>query len=116
MEEKNLESVDETILKFASLEVNENSICLHESNFDIILVQGDIWAESRVMGFLWHYYACMEGAVYDVTEWAACQAANLKHLRANTHSVQYRIVSGQRPRSQTSGGGKRRQQSDPSTR
>ncbi|XP_063980060.1 uncharacterized protein LOC135164024 [Diachasmimorpha longicaudata] len=73
--------------------------------------EGDIWAESRVMGFLWHYYACMEGAVYDVTDWAACQAGNLKHLRANTHNVQYRIVLGQRPPPQ-GGGGKRRQHVD----
>ncbi|XP_072758075.1 uncharacterized protein [Anoplolepis gracilipes] len=76
--------------------------------------EGDIWAESRLMGFLWHYYACMEGAVYDVTDWAACQAGNLKHLRANTHSVQYRIVLGQRLPSQTSSSGKKRQQ-DPNT-
>ncbi|XP_012236453.1 dnaJ homolog dnj-5 isoform X2 [Bombus impatiens] len=77
--------------------------------------EGDIWAESRLMGFLWHYYACMEGAVYDVTDWAACQAGNLKHLRANTHSVQYRIVLGQRPPSRTANNGKRRQQIDPNT-
>ncbi|XP_015601371.1 dnaJ homolog dnj-5 [Cephus cinctus] len=75
--------------------------------------EGDIWAESRVMGFLWHYYACMEGAVYDVTDWAACQAGNLKHLRANTHSVQYRIVLGQRPPPQTTNGSKKRHQVDP---
>jgi len=55
--------------------------------------EGDIWAESRMMGFLWHYYTCMDGAIYDITEWAACQGKNLKHLRANTHDVQYRIVS-----------------------
>lgn len=82
----------------------------------IVLLQGDIWAESRLMGFLWHYYACMEGAVYDVTDWAACQAGNLKHLRANTHSVQYRIVLGQRLPSQASNSGKKRQQIDPNTR
>ncbi|XP_063226646.1 uncharacterized protein LOC134533199 isoform X2 [Bacillus rossius redtenbacheri] len=56
--------------------------------------EGDIWAESSMLGFLWHYYACMDGAVYDITEWAACQADNLRHLRANTHNVQYRIVLG----------------------
>ncbi|PSN45524.1 hypothetical protein C0J52_13176 [Blattella germanica] len=56
--------------------------------------EGDIWAESSMFGFLWHYYACMDGGVYDITEWAACQADNMRHLRANTHSVQYRIVLG----------------------
>ncbi|OXU21678.1 hypothetical protein TSAR_004041 [Trichomalopsis sarcophagae] len=74
--------------------------------------EGDIWAESRVMGFLWHYYACMEGAVYDVTDWAACQAGNLKHLKANTHTVQYRIVLGQRPPPHNSSSSKKRS-SDP---
>ena len=28
------------------------------------------------MGFLWHYYACMDGDVYDITEWAKCQVFN----------------------------------------
>lgn len=59
-----------------------------------VLRQGDIWAESWMLGLLWHYYACMEGAVYDITEWATCQADNLKHLKANSHAVQYRIVLG----------------------
>ncbi|XP_056635210.1 dnaJ homolog dnj-5 isoform X1 [Diorhabda sublineata] len=56
--------------------------------------EGDIWAEAKVMGFLWHYYACMEGAVYDITEWAGCQRDNLKHLRPDSHHVQYRIALG----------------------
>ncbi|XP_046407537.1 uncharacterized protein LOC124172161 [Ischnura elegans] len=58
--------------------------------------EGDIWAESSMMGFLWHYYACMEGAIYDITEWAACQGDNLRHLRPNSHNVQYRILLGKR--------------------
>ncbi|XP_066991459.2 uncharacterized protein [Anabrus simplex] len=62
--------------------------------------EGDIWAESSMLGFLWHYYACMDGAVYDITEWAACQADNLRHLRANTHNVQYRIVLGKQQQQQ----------------
>lgn len=35
--------------------------------------QGDLWAESSFLGYKLHFYACMEGEVYDVTEWAACQ-------------------------------------------
>lgn len=58
--------------------------------------EGDIWAESTMFGLRWRYYACMEGAVYDISEWAACQNENLKHLQSNTHSVQYRIVSGKK--------------------
>lgn len=64
--------------------------------YNNILLQGDIWAESTLLGLRWRYYACMEGAVYDISEWAACQSDNLKHLQANTHSVQYRIVSGKK--------------------
>lgn len=61
-----------------------------------MVLQGDIWAESTMLGLRWRYFACMEGAVYDISEWAACQSENLKHLQANTHSVQYRIVSGKK--------------------
>ena len=35
--------------------------------------QGDLWAECEWLGFLWHYYACMDGGVFDVTAWASCQ-------------------------------------------
>ncbi|XP_018024746.1 dnaJ homolog dnj-5 isoform X2 [Hyalella azteca] len=65
--------------------------------------EGDIWAESRYYGLRWRYYACMEGAVYDITEWANCQAGNLKQLRANTHAVQYRIVAGKKKSQQQRG-------------
>jgi hypothetical protein len=41
--------------------------------------------------------------VYDITEWAACQADNLRHLRANTHIVQYRIVLGKQSQQQSQG-------------
>lgn len=56
--------------------------------------EGDIWAEARCLGFLWHYFACMEGGVYDITEWAGCQRESLKHLRPDSHHVQYRIALG----------------------
>jgi len=55
---------------------------------------GDIWSESSMFGFLWKYFGCMDGGVYDITEWAACQHNSLKHMRADTHSVQYRIIFG----------------------
>lgn len=56
--------------------------------------EGDIWAEAKCFGFLWHYYACMEGGVYDITEWAGCQKESLKHLKPDSHHVQYRIALG----------------------
>lgn len=56
--------------------------------------EGDIWAEAQCFGFLWHYYACMEGGVYDITDWAGCQKDSLKHIKSDSHHVQYRIALG----------------------
>ncbi|CAG4941210.1 unnamed protein product [Parnassius apollo] len=56
--------------------------------------EGDIWAESSMMGLLVMYYACMDSAVYQITQWASCQKKNLKQLRPDCHVVQYRIVLG----------------------
>jgi hypothetical protein len=53
----------------------------------------DIWAESRFFGLLWYYYACIDGAIYDITQWAACPKNRLKHMKANSHTVQYRLIS-----------------------
>ncbi|XP_025110125.1 uncharacterized protein LOC112573751 [Pomacea canaliculata] len=53
--------------------------------------EGDVWAETSMLGFLWHYYACMEGKVYDITEWVSCQRDSFKHMKANAHPVFYRI-------------------------
>ncbi|CAH2236185.1 jg24080 [Pararge aegeria aegeria] len=60
----------------------------------VLYLQGDIWAESSMMGLLVMYYACMDGAVYQITQWASCQKKNLKQLRPDCHVVQYRIVLG----------------------
>ena len=32
-----------------------------------------------MLGFLWHYYACMEGKIYDITEWVACKVSMPLH-------------------------------------
>ncbi|XP_026839813.1 uncharacterized protein LOC6552175 isoform X2 [Drosophila erecta] len=55
---------------------------------------GDIWAETSIMGLRWKYLALMDGKVYDITEWANCQKGALSHLEPNSHMVQYRIVRG----------------------
>ncbi|XP_061395097.1 transcription factor mef2A [Musca vetustissima] len=56
--------------------------------------EGDIWAETSMLGLRWKYLALMEGKVYDITEWANCQKGALAHLEPNSHMVQYRIVRG----------------------
>ncbi|KHN79487.1 DnaJ -like protein dnj-5 [Toxocara canis] len=53
----------------------------------------DIWAETRCGGFWWVYYACLDGVVYDITQWATCPNNRLKHMKANSHAVQYRLIS-----------------------
>jgi hypothetical protein len=51
----------------------------------------DIWAETRFFGFFWSYFACLNGVIYDITTWADCSANHLKHMKANSHTVQYRL-------------------------
>ncbi|XP_013201127.2 dnaJ homolog dnj-5 [Amyelois transitella] len=63
--------------------------------------EGDIWAESSMIGLLVMYYACMDGAVYQITQWASCQKKNLKQLRPDCHVVQYRIVLGNKATADT---------------
>ncbi|KAH8295193.1 hypothetical protein KR018_008454 [Drosophila ironensis] len=55
---------------------------------------GDIWAETSMLGLRWKYLALMDTKVYDITEWANCQKGALSHLEPNSHVVQYRIVRG----------------------
>ncbi|XP_069128126.1 uncharacterized protein [Argopecten irradians] len=55
--------------------------------------EGDVWAETSYLGFLWHYYACMEGQIYDITEWVACKKDFFKHMQASAHHVFYRIAT-----------------------
>ena len=35
--------------------------------------QNDIWAETKYMGFHISYFACRNGAVYNVSDWIMCQ-------------------------------------------
>ncbi|GFO05063.1 Dnaj-like protein subfamily c member 14 [Plakobranchus ocellatus] len=55
--------------------------------------EGDVWAESRMLGFYWHYYALMEGHVFDITEWMKCHRKCFQHMKANAHAVMYRIAT-----------------------
>ncbi|KAI8509220.1 sub C member 14 [Branchiostoma belcheri] len=52
--------------------------------------EGDIWVETTMMGFKWHYFAVMDSEVCDITEWARCQT-ELHNLQPNSHFVQCRI-------------------------
>lgn len=59
--------------------------------------ENDIWAESHWLGFLWYYYACMDGVVYDITEWAACERNLLKHIKPDSHLVPFPSLHLLRP-------------------
>ncbi|EJD74200.1 hypothetical protein LOAG_18450 [Loa loa] len=78
----------------------------------------DIWAETRFGGFIWIYYACLDGVVYDITQWATCSSNHLKHMKANSHMVQYRLVTttgasvNKNPLKQTKAGHERHEYDD----
>ncbi|XP_055885554.1 dnaJ homolog dnj-5-like [Biomphalaria glabrata] len=55
--------------------------------------EGDVWAETTMLGFRWHYYALMENHVFDITQWMACHKEYFKHMKANYHNVTYRIAT-----------------------
>lgn len=57
--------------------------------------EGDLWAESSFLGYKIHFYACMEGEVYDVTDWAACQGLGNYRLEANPHTVHLKLKTRQ---------------------
>ncbi|KAK0393146.1 hypothetical protein QR680_000075 [Steinernema hermaphroditum] len=59
--------------------------CLHPAR------QNDIWAESKWLGIHKCYYACLEGNIYDVSQWAACSCTRLKNLKSNNHHIHYRL-------------------------
>lgn len=54
------------------------TLTLTKFGFCACVFQGDLWAESSFLGYKLHFYACMEGEIYDVTEWAACQVRKLR--------------------------------------
>uniref|UniRef100_A0A0R3S3P2 J domain-containing protein n=1 Tax=Elaeophora elaphi TaxID=1147741 RepID=A0A0R3S3P2_9BILA len=78
----------------------------------------DIWAETRFGGFIWVYYTCLDGVVYDITQWATCSSNHLKHMKANSHMVQYRLVTttgpsvNKNPLKQTKNGQERHEYDD----
>uniref|UniRef100_A0A3Q2CF78 Cleavage inducing molecular chaperone Jiv domain-containing protein n=1 Tax=Cyprinodon variegatus TaxID=28743 RepID=A0A3Q2CF78_CYPVA len=53
--------------------------------------EGDLWAESSMLGLRITYFACMEGKVFDITEWAGCQRISIS---PDTHRVPYHISFG----------------------
>ncbi|XP_052466347.1 dnaJ homolog subfamily C member 14-like [Carassius gibelio] len=61
--------------------------------------EGDLWAESSMLGLRITYFAFMDGKVFDITEWAGCQRISIS---PDTHRVQYHISFGSKGSSSTS--------------
>uniref|UniRef100_UPI00358E37CA dnaJ homolog subfamily C member 14 n=1 Tax=Myxine glutinosa TaxID=7769 RepID=UPI00358E37CA len=61
-------------------------------------MEGDLWAESSMLGFKITFYALMDGQIYDVTEWAACQHIPIP---MDSHTVRYHLSTCSRPPSRT---------------
>ncbi|NXR34963.1 DJC14 protein, partial [Zosterops hypoxanthus] len=55
--------------------------------------EGDLWAESSLMGLKVTYLARMDGHIYDVTEWAGCQRVAIS---PDSHRVPYHLSFGAR--------------------
>ncbi|XP_073681759.1 dnaJ homolog subfamily C member 14 [Garra rufa] len=53
--------------------------------------EGDLWAESSMLGLRITYFAFMDGKVFDITEWAGCQRISIS---PDTHRVPYHISFG----------------------
>ncbi|XP_051967658.1 dnaJ homolog subfamily C member 14 [Xyrauchen texanus] len=53
--------------------------------------EGDLWAESSMLGLRITYFAFMDSKVYDITEWAGCQRIGIS---PDTHRVPYHISFG----------------------
>ncbi|XP_055040188.2 dnaJ homolog subfamily C member 14 [Misgurnus anguillicaudatus] len=53
--------------------------------------EGDLWAESSMLGLRITYFAYMDGKVFDITEWAGCQRIGIS---PDTHRVPYHISFG----------------------
>uniref|UniRef100_A0A672R3D2 Cleavage inducing molecular chaperone Jiv domain-containing protein n=1 Tax=Sinocyclocheilus grahami TaxID=75366 RepID=A0A672R3D2_SINGR len=62
--------------------------------------EGDLWAESSMLGLRITYFAFMDGKVFDITEWAGCQHISIS---PDTHRVPYHISFGSKGSSGTSG-------------
>ncbi|KAJ0023705.1 hypothetical protein NQD34_003604 [Periophthalmus magnuspinnatus] len=60
--------------------------------------EGDLWSESSMLGLRITYFACMDGKVYDITEWAGCQRISIS---PDTHRVPYHISFGAKNASST---------------
>ncbi|XP_018927131.1 dnaJ homolog subfamily C member 14 [Cyprinus carpio] len=61
--------------------------------------EGDLWAESSMLGLRITYFAFMDGKVFDITEWAGCQRISIS---PDMHRVPYHISFGSKGSSGTS--------------
>ncbi|NXW75397.1 DJC14 protein, partial [Hirundo rustica] len=55
--------------------------------------EGDLWAESSLLGLKVTYLARMDSHIYDVTEWAGCQRVTIS---PDSHRVPYHLSFGAR--------------------
>ncbi|XP_057300064.1 uncharacterized protein LOC130630550 [Hydractinia symbiolongicarpus] len=51
---------------------------------------GDLWAETNMLGLNWTCYACLDGEIYELTDWARCQNLHTV-IPANSHRVPCRL-------------------------
>ncbi|XP_042200095.1 dnaJ homolog subfamily C member 14 [Callorhinchus milii] len=89
--------------KHKKFEMDRDPLCARycaECNKRHSVEEGDLWAESSMLGLKITYFAMMDGKVYDITEWAGCQRVGIS---PDIHHVPYHISFATR----TPGGGAR---------
>jgi len=70
--------------------------------------EGEIWAETQYI-FRWHFYACLEGKIYEVNDWAECMGLR-DNITPNAHDIKY-SCKDQTP--QSTGRGRKGKKSKP---
>ncbi|KAK2179121.1 hypothetical protein NP493_512g02039 [Ridgeia piscesae] len=76
--------------------------------------EDDVWAETRYV-FRYSYFACMDGIIYNITEWATCQG-RLSGLSPNLHKVQVHLKRRHQTRTRDEDLDEFLRRFDPSTR
>ncbi|CAD5210065.1 unnamed protein product [Bursaphelenchus okinawaensis] len=51
----------------------------------------EVWMEAKMYGLSWNAFACVDNAVYDITDWISCTHNYIKNPRINSHMVLFQL-------------------------
>eukprot|EP00040_Diaphanoeca_grandis_P000639 m.16077 g.16077 ORF g.16077 m.16077 type:complete len:411 (-) comp10871_c0_seq1:60-1292(-) len=67
-----------------------------ECNSYHVAHEGDIWVETQFV-FRWHFYACLDGYIYEINEWAECMKIHDK-IVPNAHDIRFSCRDSRAPK------------------